>query len=410
LNFLKGEAFALSGEFLQRGGESFDDLFLDDKNGAAIRRLVTLLNEKGSVLENRGALLVGPPGTGKTLSGRILMNQAKATFVWVSARDFHYSGGFQGMADAFEIARECAPTVLFIEDVDNWLDGHTVDLLKTEMDGIARSSGVVTILTTNYPESLPKALIDRPGRFHDVLRFDLPNEKARAAMLARWMPRLGADDAQRAVRATAGYSGAHIRELARFAGIIAEQDSLTQSQALAKALEKLQEQRDLITSVQTTGSRYRAPIEIGITKAMVAMEKRGRVISAVNESRLRAALTALSDANGVLSEVLSQLVTEPAEAPADLIVEEPVVSDDVQHLAFDDDPTVLRLLLEPSDDDGPVLTLVDKSGHEPLFAIDPEVMRSVIADAVKGQWRQAVVDPIGERLQQALETARGRVH
>lgn len=257
LNFLKGEAFALSGEFLPKTDETFADLFLEEKNAAAMTRVVTLINTRGKDLENRGVLLMGPPGTGKTLAARIVRNDAKATFIWVSSRDFHYSGSFGGFSQAFDLARECAPSVVVFEDIDNWLYETTVDLIKTEMDGVARSSGVVTMMTTNYPEQLPSALIDRPGRFHDVLRFDLPDDVARTKMLSRWLPSLSESDRSRAVKATAGYSGAHVRELARFAQIIADQDALPLGDALTSALTKLAEQRDLITATQRSGSRYR---------------------------------------------------------------------------------------------------------------------------------------------------------
>lgn len=258
INFLKGEAFALSGEFLPKTDESFADLFLEPANAKAIERVVSLINTRGKALENRGVLLMGPPGTGKTLSARIVRNQAQATFIWVSARDFHYAGSFGGFTDAFDLARECAPSVVVFEDVDNWLSDRTVDLLKTEMDGVARSSGVVTMMTTNFPEQLPEALIDRPGRFHDVLKFGLPDASARRKMLDRWLPGLAERDIVRAVAATDGYSGAHLKELARFAKIIGEQESLPIDQALSAALTKLAEQRELITATQRSGSRYRA--------------------------------------------------------------------------------------------------------------------------------------------------------
>lgn len=260
LNFLKGEAFTLAGEFLTRGAETFSDLFLEEKNQKAMKRITDLINERGSEMENRGALLVGPPGTGKTLSGRILMNQANATFIWCSSRDFAYMGGFRGMEAAFELARENSPCILFMEDVDNWMSGTTTDLMKTEMDGLKQYKGVVTILTTNYPELLPKALIDRPGRFHDVLRFDLPDAAARQKMLEKWLPgEYTATMIAEVGKATAGYSGAHMRELARFVTIIMSQDGLSLQDAMTSGLAKLAEQRDLITAVQSTGSRYRAP-------------------------------------------------------------------------------------------------------------------------------------------------------
>ncbi len=332
--FLKGEAFALSGEFLPKTGETTTDLFLDPKNAKAVARIVDLINTRGKKLENRGAILLGPPGTGKTLAGRIIRNTAEATFIWMSARDFAYSGGFSGIADAFELGRELAPTVLFIEDVDNWLNGYTVDLMKTEMDGIAQSTGMVTILTTNFPELLPAALMDRPGRFHDVLRFDLPTADARALMLEKWMPDATVEARAAAVAATEGYSGAHLRELARFAGIIRDQDGLSADDAVLVALEKLKEQRQLISEVQSQGSRYRAPeaittrrptgavtkgtapaepvvlVEIVPVKAAVddlaaavtAALKAGRVLSRANETTLQTALATIDTVLGKLAE------------------------------------------------------------------------------------------------------------
>jgi HK97 family phage major capsid protein len=272
INFLKGEAFSLSGEFLPKTGETFSDLFLDPSNAAAVERVVTLINTRGKALENRGVLLMGPPGTGKTLSARIVRNEAQATFIWVSSRDFHYSGSFGGFTEAFDLARECAPSVIVFEDVDNWLYDTTVDLLKSEMDGVAVRSGVVTMMTTNFPELLPAALIDRPGRFHDVLRFGLPDAGARKQMLQKWLPGLADTDLTKAVTATAGYSGAHVRELVRFATIIAEQDGLSLAKALAAALVKLAEQRELISDTQRQGSRYRMPAALA-GKTAVRLER-----------------------------------------------------------------------------------------------------------------------------------------
>lgn len=120
-NFLKGEAFALSGEFLPRTDEAWDDVFLESYNKNTLKRLVERLNSKGKNCPNRGAIFTGPPGTGKTLSGRILRNTADATFIWLSSRDFHYAGSFGGISFGFELAKELAPSILFMEDIDNWL-------------------------------------------------------------------------------------------------------------------------------------------------------------------------------------------------------------------------------------------------------------------------------------------------
>lgn len=294
INFLKGEAFSLSGEFLPKTDETFADLFLDPKNAAAMARVVTLVNTRGKALENRGVLLMGPPGTGKTLAARIVRNEAKATFIWVSSRDFHYSGSFGGFSQAFQIARECAPSVVVFEDIDNWLYDTTVDLIKTEMDGVAKSTGVVTMMTTNYPELLPAALIDRPGRFHDVLKFDLPDDTARTSMLERWLPGLAPADLTRAVKALAGYSGAHVRELARFAKIIAEQDALSLSKALTEALTKLAEQRDLITATQRTGSRYRMAPEVAQKSGTSTIQRAYSVLRIKSIDKTRRTVTGMA--------------------------------------------------------------------------------------------------------------------
>jgi hypothetical protein len=259
LKFLKGEAFSLSGDFIAKTDETWGQVFLPAAIEEPMQRVVGHVNAKGGSLPNRGVILMGPPGTGKTLLGRVMRNTAEATFIWLSARDFHYSGAVGGIVEAFELAKELAPSILFFEDVDNWLTDHSQDLMKTEMDGISQYKGVVTVITTNFPERIPKALIDRPGRFHDVLQLGLPDEAVRRRMLERWLPDLEPADADRAIEATKGYSGAHVRELANFVEVLRADDGLTLSAALTKALEKIAAQRDLIDSVQLGGSRYAFP-------------------------------------------------------------------------------------------------------------------------------------------------------
>jgi uncharacterized membrane protein len=297
-NFLKGEAFALSGEFLAKTDEQWSDVFLDQENITAVKRSVKTINEKGKQAQNRGILMMGPPGTGKTLSGRIMRNEAEASFIWVSARDFYYMGAFGGLTAAFDLARELAPSILFVEDVDNWMSERTVDLVKTEMDGIGRHTGVVTALTTNYPERIPEALIDRPGRFHDVLQFGLPNKMIRHAMLSKWLPDANAADIEFAVKELDGYSGAHLREMCNLALSIQEDEDVPTGKALRKAIEKIQSQRELINDAQLAGSHHK-PYRAAMTFTKVrtngrAMEmdftKAGRILSRKNEQNIRDAL------------------------------------------------------------------------------------------------------------------------
>lgn len=264
-NFLKGEAFALTGDFLPKTSETFDDIFLEDVNKEALQKLRKRINEKGKSLANRGMIFQGAPGTGKTLSARILRNDCKTTFIWVSARDFYKIGAINGICSALDMARDLAPSIVCLEDVDNWMSDYTVDVLKSELDGVARSSGVVTILTTNYPERMPDALIDRPGRFHDILEFNLPTKTARGAMLRKWLVDDVADQRKvegvkaidTTVEKTEGYSGAHLYELCSYAKTIAEEDGLALDEAVEKALAKIHDQRELINQSQLAGSNYR---------------------------------------------------------------------------------------------------------------------------------------------------------
>jgi len=285
-NFLKGEAFSLSGDFIKRDGTSWDGIFLSSKNKEPLQRLTQLINDKQGSMPNRGIVAMGPPGTGKTLSGRAILNEANATFIWVAAKDFWHMGAVGGLCSAFDLARELAPSVIFIEDVDNWMSDYAVDVLKTEMDGISRSTGVSTVLTTNYPERFPDALIDRPGRFHDVLLFDLPDAKVRLEMLVKWTE--GADPAvlEKLVGKTKGYSGAHIYELVSFArSLQKESDDLGIDQALEKAVAKIDEQRSLIDQAQLSGSNYRPRREAspGVKSYLARMKaserKSGRALS-----------------------------------------------------------------------------------------------------------------------------------
>jgi len=253
---LRGEAFSLSGAILGRGENTWGDLFLKDEVKKPIMRAAKVLSEKGSSARNRGVILMGPPGTGKTLSGRIIKDEAKTTFIWISAKDFYYCGATFGLTEGFGLAAKLAPSVLFIEDVDNWLNSRTIDLLKTEMDGIDTKRGVLTILTSNHPETLPDAIIDRPGRFDDILHVDFPDEAMRSAMLQAWAPSATKAVVKSIAKDMEGYSGAHLKELVVYAGIIAEEDGLALDAALVAAVEKIREQRELIDELQVEGSKY----------------------------------------------------------------------------------------------------------------------------------------------------------
>jgi len=182
------------------------------------------------------------------------MNELDATFIWVSSRDFRHIGPLKALALGFSMARDLAPSVLFLEDIDTWLRGEmefVTDLLKTEMDGIKQNKGMITIMTSNYPEKLPSALLDRPGRFHHIVNFELPGKEQRKEMISLWAGEIDEKLLKDIVEKTDGFSGAHLKELVEFAKMIAEEEEAEIGDAMLRSLDKLTEQRELIEEIRT---------------------------------------------------------------------------------------------------------------------------------------------------------------
>ncbi|KAF3443954.1 hypothetical protein FNV43_RR13644 [Rhamnella rubrinervis] len=144
----------------------------------------------------RGVLLVGPPGTGKTLLARAVAGEAGVPFFTVSASEFvemFVGRGAARIRDLFNVARKCAPSILFIDELDavggkrgrsfNDERDQTLNQLLTEMDGFESDMKVVIIAATNRPEALDPALC-RPGRFSRKVLVGEPDEEGRRKILA----------------------------------------------------------------------------------------------------------------------------------------------------------------------------------------------------------------------------------
>ena len=251
-NQLKGQIFALSGEFLKKTTDKWEDLVLPKDVEEPIKKAVRQLKKNSVDSKSRGLMFVGSPGTGKTKTGKVLMNDyEEAAFIWVSSKDFGKIGSTYALKMAFSLARDIAPSILFLEDIDSWINSGAVDLLKSEMDGIRENKGMVTILTSNNPEKFPDALLDRPGRFHEILNFPLPNKALRKQMLEKWCVSKMKDEVMiEILKKTKGFSGAHIRELVDYAEMIKEDDGIELGEALLESLEKLVKQRELINELK----------------------------------------------------------------------------------------------------------------------------------------------------------------
>lgn len=250
-NFLKGEKFSVSGIFLDDQTATWDDLKLSNNIKDKLKKLESLISKDDPTIESRGLIFIGPPGCGKTLSGKILSKMAP-TFIWITTKDFSDMSPTYAVSTGFDLARNLRPSILFIEDIDSYIEYGLVDLLKTELDGMKLNNGVFTIVTSNFPERLPEALIDRPGRFHDILYFALPNKEVRKEMILHFLKEeVDGNTLETILQHTDGFSGAHMKEVCRFAQIIQKEDNLSLTQALLKSLEKLIEQRKLIRDIKS---------------------------------------------------------------------------------------------------------------------------------------------------------------
>ena len=188
----------------------------------------------------KGILLVGPPGTGKTLLARAVAGEAEVPFFNISGSEFiemFVGVGAARVRDMFDQARQKAPCIIFIDELDAiggargigpMMGGHdereqTLNQLLTEMDGFDPSSGVIVMAATNRPEVLDKALL-RAGRFDRQIVVDKPDLEARIAILALHTENMQlADDVDLKVVAqrTPGFVGADLANIANEAAILA---------------------------------------------------------------------------------------------------------------------------------------------------------------------------------------------
>jgi cell division protease FtsH len=190
----------------------------------------------------KGVLLVGPPGTGKTLLARAVAGEASVPFFYISASEFvelFVGLGAARVRDLFQQARERAPAIVFIDEIDsigqarsgaagNQLGSHqeqeqTLQQLLTEMDGFQPNSGVIIVAASNRPEVLDAALL-RPGRFDRQIQVNLPDIKGREAILqihARDVKMRGDVDLRVLARRTPGFSGAQLANVINEGALLA---------------------------------------------------------------------------------------------------------------------------------------------------------------------------------------------
>ncbi|NOX87003.1 MAG: ATP-dependent zinc metalloprotease FtsH [Chlorobi bacterium] len=188
----------------------------------------------------RGVLLVGPPGTGKTLLAKSVAGEAHVPFYSISGSDFvemFVGVGASRVRDLFKQAKEKAPSIIFIDEIDaigrargrNPVTGandereNTLNQLLTEMDGFTPNSGVIVLAATNRADILDKALL-RAGRFDRQIHVELPSLEERKAIFKVHMRplKLGKDvNIEFLARQTPGFSGADIANVCNESALIA---------------------------------------------------------------------------------------------------------------------------------------------------------------------------------------------
>ena len=227
-------------------GIKFADVAGEDEAKENLSEIVDYLHDPGKYREigasmPKGILLVGPPGTGKTMLAKAVAGEADVPFFSMSGSEFvemFVGMGASKVRDLFKQAKEKAPCIVFIDEIDaigkkrdGQLGGNdereqTLNQLLTEMDGFEGNNGVIILAATNRPESLDPALT-RPGRFDRRVPVELPDLKGREEILKVHAKkiRIAEDvDFNKIARMASGASGAELANIVNEAALRAVRD------------------------------------------------------------------------------------------------------------------------------------------------------------------------------------------
>ena len=231
----------------EQTGKTFKDVAGQEEAKENLQEIVDFLNNPAKYKEigakmPKGALLVGPPGTGKTLLAKAVAGEAGVPFFSISGSEFvemFVGRGAAKVRDLFKQAREKAPCIVFIDEIDTigkkrdgaGMNGNdereqTLNQLLAEMDGFDGSKGVVLLAATNRPDSLDLALT-RPGRFDRRIPVELPDLAGREAILklhAKDIKCSNNIDFNVIARASAGASGAELANIINEGALLAVRD------------------------------------------------------------------------------------------------------------------------------------------------------------------------------------------
>ena len=206
-------------------GATFDNLILPDSLKQEIETDLAKFFASREVYENyripwkRGILLIGPPGNGKTHTVKALVNSLGRACLYVKSFKSQYGTDQDNMREVFNRARRNAPCILVLEDLDSLLDAKNRSFFLNELDGFASNTGILVLATTNHPEKLDPAILDRPSRFDRKYYFELPAPPERLRYICVWNDalqndlRLSEAAITETVERTDGFSFAYMKEL-----------------------------------------------------------------------------------------------------------------------------------------------------------------------------------------------------
>lgn len=290
-NLGKGNAKVYVG---QQTGKTFKDVAGQEEAKNSLKEIVDFLNDPkkyqaiGAKMP-KGALLVGPPGTGKTLLAKAVAGEAGVPFFSISGSEFvemFVGRGAAKVRDLFKQAREKAPCIVFIDEIDTigkkrdgqGLSGNdereqTLNQLLAEMDGFDGSKGVVLLAATNRPDTLDLALT-RPGRFDRRIPVELPDLKGREDILrlhagnVKCSPSI---DFNVIARASAGASGADLANIINEGALLAVRDG-----------RKMVVQKDLEEAIETViaGEQKKGAVISNHERMIVAYHEIGHALVA----------------------------------------------------------------------------------------------------------------------------------
>lgn len=141
----------------------------------------------------RGILFIGPPGNGKTHMVKALVNDLGHPCLYIKSFKTRQQTDTDNMRAAFNRVREAAPCIVVIEDLDALIDDENRSFFLNELDGFALNDGVLMIASTNHPERLDMAILERPSRFDRKYHFELPGVTERVDYLTMWNQKLKPD-------------------------------------------------------------------------------------------------------------------------------------------------------------------------------------------------------------------------